>query len=231
MAKESFNVRRIENPKGIGFDLTYANQGVLFYEHLKNNNPLAENTFVLNFNIYIPSFNELSQNVIPVVNYLKRLEQKKVRGIVQAMKDIGEYEHTIFAHPSSKIHQSFAQLFNFGAVTSPFPFDEKEIIRRFLDEDPDAIRIQNPFSSCIIDRPHEEAHSYHLAQKPQTIVRTDGYDAKIVEELADLVVEIAAVRIPEREITSLKASLTEILNSFQPVIMSEIKTSNITSPS
>ena len=74
---ENIKTNRIENEKGYSIKLTYSEKGILIFEQGKDVTGIRD--YCPNYNIFIPSRNNITDNVGIAVDFLKKLEANERR--------------------------------------------------------------------------------------------------------------------------------------------------------
>ncbi|MBW2965559.1 hypothetical protein KY342_00480 [Candidatus Woesearchaeota archaeon] len=210
---DDFKTDRIENEKGYGIRLTYSGKGILIFEQRKDLTGI--NDYCLNYNIFIPSRRNITDNVGIAVDFLKKLEQKGVRGFIQALKDADMYYGTIFEgrKPQPEVCGYSGQNPNYD-----MDFDAKKIKRAIKDNSLDHLVIKTQVGNVLIRTVYDGENYQNFEQKPESEITVDGFDSNIAEELKDLLLSTCNIDINENDVPDLMKSLEHVLEQYKTVL-------------
>ncbi len=212
MPEKDFQIEEKQDKEGYSFSLTYSRKYVLLFQHRRDHS--TPNDYILNYNIHVPSDKSICDNVESAMLFLKKLEQKEVRGFEQALKDADMYYNTIFEK------RKFApEVIGYGRSNFPedIAYNAEEIKKAVNNNYLDDLVIRTPLALMVMIKMYkrEDFDHLHLDKKPETQISIDGFDWNIADEISDFILKTDCTQIPEQDVPYLKDSLTKLLNQFK----------------
>ena len=216
MTEEVFANDNREEELGLVANLTYRSQPLLRVEHRKAYLP---GTFILNYNVFFSSRNQILDNMPHATSYMMKLRGKKVRSFKQALMDSKQYYGSIF--------EGQAEVANTRVTTGSYSWVDIDGFRPDLvtlltkGERVGMIKFTNDTTGSLLLSAYPTFDSGIEEDLPiaNSYVRIDGFDSNVAEELSDLMIETSYIEIKPEHKDKLKFAVKKALSVYHPQIV------------